>query len=170
MSHGTFCFMSFDGYGWYLSSTAALLYFSWIVHNLVAWLKIKPFLTRRASKTFIGTLCLTIAPTLLQIVNNFLFFNNIRDQYVRVRPFEVLMRLVNTSASAIHVLIGLQRSMVDFRLHSILLCHQDTPQGIGTRTYQRSPSLRHNAASNAPFHYFHRFGCSLERSTKIDCS
>ncbi|ERF70350.1 hypothetical protein EPUS_07615 [Endocarpon pusillum Z07020] len=92
MSHGTFCFMSFDGYGWYLSSTAALLYSSWIVHNLVAWLKIKPFLTKTASNLFVGTLCLTIPPILLQIVNNFLFFNNINDLYVRVRPFEVLMR------------------------------------------------------------------------------
>lgn len=95
MSHGTFCFTSFDGYGWYLSSTAALLYFSWIVHNLVAWLKIRPFLTRRASRIFIGTLCLSVPPIILQIVNNFLFFNNINDLYVKVRPYEVLMRLVD---------------------------------------------------------------------------
>lgn len=98
MSHGTFCFMSFDGYGWWLSSTAAFLYLSWIVHNLVAWFKIRPFLTVRASRIFIGTLCLTVPPTVLQIVNNFLFFNNIADLYVRVRPFEVLMRFVNHPA------------------------------------------------------------------------
>jgi hypothetical protein len=87
--------MSFDGYGWYLSSTAALLYLSWIVHNLVAWLKIKPFLTARASTIFLGTLSLTVAPILFQIVNNFLFFNNIRDLYTKVRPYEVLLRFVN---------------------------------------------------------------------------
>ena len=39
----TFRFMSFGGYGWYLASTAALLYCSWFVHNIVAWIKIKPF-------------------------------------------------------------------------------------------------------------------------------
>ena len=43
MSHGTFCFMSFKGYGWYLSSTATLLYISYVLHNVVAWMKIRPF-------------------------------------------------------------------------------------------------------------------------------
>lgn len=105
MSHGTFCFMSFDGYGWYLSATAALLYLSWIVHNLVAWLKIKPFLTVRASRVFIGTLSLTLGPIILQIVNNFRFFNNINDLYVRVRAYEVLMRLVRVLARALPTLI-----------------------------------------------------------------
>ena len=85
--------MSFKGYGWYLSSTAALLYLSWIVHNLIAWIKIKPFISTRSSQVFTGTLCLTIAPIIFQIVNNFLFFSNIRDTYIKVRPFEVLMRL-----------------------------------------------------------------------------
>lgn len=94
MSHGTFCFMSFDGYGWYLSSTAALLYLSWIVHNLVAWIKIKPFMKKTASRIFIGTLCLTVPPIFLQIVGNFLFFLNIDDMYIKIRPFEVLMRSV----------------------------------------------------------------------------
>jgi hypothetical protein len=97
MSHGTFCFMSFPGYGFYLSSTAALLYLSWIVHNVVAWMKIKPFLKQRASLLFIGSLCLTIPPIILQIFNNFRFFNNINDLYVKVRPYEVIMRSVEAS-------------------------------------------------------------------------
>lgn len=33
LTHGTFCFFDFKGYGWYLSSTAALLYLSYILHN-----------------------------------------------------------------------------------------------------------------------------------------
>jgi hypothetical protein len=60
-------------------------------------MKIKPFLTVVASRIFIGSLCLTFLPIMLQIVNNFLFFNNIHDLYTQVRPFEVLLRSVNDS-------------------------------------------------------------------------
>ena len=103
--HGTFCFMSFDGYGWYLSSTAALLYCSWLIHNLVAWIKIKPFFDdprslfpSRAGKVvgrvYLITLAMTIPPIILQIVCNFLYFNNINDLYTKVRPSEPAFRCV----------------------------------------------------------------------------
>ncbi|KIV90974.1 hypothetical protein PV10_05572 [Exophiala mesophila] len=103
LSHGTFCFMSFDGYGWYLSSTAALLYCSWVVHNVVAWMKIRPFFIDSRSmfkpstglwvkRIYLGTLICTIPPIILQIYNNFRFFNNIDDFYTRVRPYEPLFR------------------------------------------------------------------------------
>ncbi len=95
LSHGTFCFMSFEGYGWYLSATAELLYISTLVHNVVAWLKIRPFLTRRGSIVFIGTFVVTIPPVLFQSINNFLYFNNISDLYTKVRPYEALMRLAD---------------------------------------------------------------------------
>jgi hypothetical protein len=106
MSHGTFCFMSFHGYGWYLSSTAMLLYCSWFIHNLVAWLKIKPFIVSDSAGgslfpattgkwiryVYLGTLCCTIPPIILQITDNFRFFNNLGNLYVRVRPYEPLFR------------------------------------------------------------------------------
>ncbi|KAJ9647014.1 hypothetical protein H2201_007183 [Coniosporium apollinis] len=103
ITHGTFCFMSFDGYGWYLSSTAALLYCSYFLHNVVAWIKIKPFFTdsrslfqpktgKIVSRVYLITLAMTIPPILLQIVNNFRFFNNINDFYREVRPTEPLFR------------------------------------------------------------------------------
>jgi hypothetical protein len=161
--------MSFDGYGWYLSSTAALLYLSWIVHNLVAWLKVKPFLTKTASRIFIGTMSLTVAPIILQIVNNFLFFNNINDLYVKVRPYEVLMRFVTLSAGSGHVLSSTQRSMVDICLHSVLLYHQNTIYRIYPRTYQRTPPLRYHAVGHGFFHHFHNRRCSLEHHTQFDC-
>jgi hypothetical protein len=104
--HGTFCFMSFPGYGWYLSSTAALLYSSWIVHNIVAWIKIKPFfddprslfpssIGKVVGKVYLITLAMTIPPIILQIVCNFLYFNNINDLYTKVRPTEPLFRYVH---------------------------------------------------------------------------
>ncbi|KAK5326663.1 hypothetical protein LTR93_003526 [Exophiala xenobiotica] len=103
LSHGTFCFMSFNGYGWYLSSTAALLYCSWIVHNVVAWMKIRPFFIDSRSmfkpstgkwvrRIYLGTLVCSVPPIILQIYDNFRFFNNISDFYTTVRPYEPLMR------------------------------------------------------------------------------
>ncbi|KAL2836412.1 hypothetical protein BJY01DRAFT_251990 [Aspergillus pseudoustus] len=103
MGHGTFCFFAFKGYGWYLSSTAALLYSSLFMHNVVAWLKIRPFFTGRqpsfAAVTckwvkliYLLTLAMTIPPLIFQIFNNFRFFNNQSRLYERVRPYEILMR------------------------------------------------------------------------------
>ena len=103
MLHGTFCFMAWKGYGWYLSSTAAFLYLSWIIHNTVAWLKIRPFFVEPRSmfqpkvgkwvaRIYITTLCCTVPVILLQIVDNFLFFNNLGERYKYVRPYETLMR------------------------------------------------------------------------------
>jgi hypothetical protein len=103
MSHGTFCFMSFNGYGWYLSATAALLYCSWFIHNIVAWMKVKPFImdggTLFSPKTgqytryvYMATLFCSIGPIILQIYDNFRFFNGYGDFYTRVRPYEPLFR------------------------------------------------------------------------------
>ncbi|EXJ63025.1 hypothetical protein A1O7_03469 [Cladophialophora yegresii CBS 114405] len=104
LSHvGTFCFFGFKGYGWYLSSTAMFLYLSWIIHNIVAWMKIKPFFMDSRSmfkpdtgkwvrRIYLGTLALTVPFICWQIANNFRFFNNINDYYVSVRPYEPLMR------------------------------------------------------------------------------
>jgi hypothetical protein len=103
ITHGTFCFMAFDGYGWYLSSTAMLLYCSYFLHNIVAWIKIRPFFVDPRSlfepktakivrRVYLITLAMTIPPMVLQIVNNFLFFNNISNLYNRIRPAEPLFR------------------------------------------------------------------------------
>lgn len=103
MSHGTFCFMSFDGYGWYLSSTAALLYCSYFTHNVVAWLKIKPFFVgpqasfrpvvcKRVTVVYLTTLAMTAPVMIFQIYNNFRYFNNISRLYEKSRPYEPLYR------------------------------------------------------------------------------
>jgi hypothetical protein len=103
MSHGTFCFMSFHHYGYYLSSTAALLYCSYFTHNVVAWMKIRPFFTgpqpsfaAKYSKwvrwIFLSTLAMTIPVLIFEIYNNFRFFNNKSELYKTVRPYEPLMR------------------------------------------------------------------------------
>lgn len=103
MSHGTFGLMGFRGYGWYLSSTAALLYCSYFIHNVVSWLKIRPFFREPQATfrprtciivrwTYLTTLAMTAPVLIFQIFNNFRYFNNISTLYVKVRPYEPLMR------------------------------------------------------------------------------
>jgi hypothetical protein len=95
--------MSFNGYGYYLSSTAALLYCSYFTHNVVAWMKIKPFFTgdhpsfsprycKWVCWIFLTTLAMTIPALIFEIFNNFRFFNNYSTLYQTVRPYEPLMR------------------------------------------------------------------------------
>lgn len=103
LTHGTFCFFDFKGYGWYLSSTAALLYFSYILHNVVSWLKIRGFFHGKSTifepgfvkwttRIYWSTLILTVPPILFQISDNFRFFNGYGGWYTDVRPYEPLMR------------------------------------------------------------------------------
>ena len=103
MSHGTFCFMSFKGYGWYLSSTATLLYSSYFIHNVVAWLKIRPFFrglqpvfsatyTTWVPRIYLSTLALSVPALIFDIYNNFRYFNNISRLFARVRPYEPFFR------------------------------------------------------------------------------
>ena len=110
--------MDFNGYGWYLSSTAALLYCSWVIHNIVAWIKIRPFFIGQGSffppkvgpkvqTVYLITLALTIPPIILQIFDNFRYFNNINPLYRRVRPYEPLMRdplWIFTNVILLHVI------------------------------------------------------------------
>lgn len=110
--------MNFSGYGWYLSSTAALLYCSWVIHNIVAWIKIRPFFIGqgpffpsrvgpRVQIAYLVTLALTIPPIILQIFDNFRYFNNINPLYQKVRPYEPLFRdpwWVFTNIILLHVI------------------------------------------------------------------
>lgn len=103
MSHGTFCFMDFHGYGWYLSATAMLLYISWIIHNVVAWMKVRPFFIQpggffRAKVgiwvqgIYLYSLALTVPVIAFQIQDNYRFFNNRGGWYTQIRPYEPLFR------------------------------------------------------------------------------
>lgn len=103
MSHGTFCFMSFNGYGYYLASTAALLNCSYFVHNVVAWLKIRPFFYGTQTpfsstfsywvpRIYLTTLALSAPVLIFNIFNIFRFFNNYSRLFATVRPYEPFFR------------------------------------------------------------------------------
>lgn len=92
MAHGTFIFPNPPAYGWYLSITAIGLNISWALHNVVAWMKNRPFLSRRVSRIYIITVMLCWPYWVLEIYANFTYFNNINTIFLKTRPLEPLFR------------------------------------------------------------------------------
>jgi hypothetical protein len=93
MPNGFFMFFNPPVWGWYLSSTVILLIISWNLHNVISWLKNKPFLTKRYNAIYIGTIILVQPYWVLEIYANFTYFN---PPYTRLfsssRPLEALCR------------------------------------------------------------------------------
>lgn len=80
-------------YGWYLSSTATLLFISYQVHNIVSWLKIQPFLPKWGSRLFIYSLLVVQPFWAAETWSNFEYFNNLgSNANIKMRPFEFLVR------------------------------------------------------------------------------
>ncbi|KAJ5984080.1 hypothetical protein N7481_006179 [Penicillium waksmanii] len=92
MAHGTFIFPHEPTYGWYLSVTAIGLNISWVLHNIISWMKIRPFLSRKVSIFYIVTMVLCWPYWILEIYANFTYFNNINDIFLKTRPLEPLFR------------------------------------------------------------------------------
>ncbi|KAH7063457.1 hypothetical protein B0J12DRAFT_707313 [Macrophomina phaseolina] len=92
MFHGTFIFTHEPYYGWYLSCTAIFLNASWSLHNVISWMKSKPFLSRKVSIFYITTVILAQGYWVLEIYANFTFFNNINRIFLKTRPWEALFR------------------------------------------------------------------------------
>ncbi|KAI1855498.1 hypothetical protein JX266_000363 [Neoarthrinium moseri] len=93
LAHGTFIFAPDPVYGWYLSSSATLLFFSYQIHNVVSWLKIRPFLPLWGSRVFIFTLVAVQPFWVAEAWSNFEYFNNLgSDANTKMRPWECLVR------------------------------------------------------------------------------
>ncbi|KAF2853167.1 hypothetical protein T440DRAFT_320050 [Plenodomus tracheiphilus IPT5] len=91
--HGTFIFIEDPYYGWYLSTTATLLFISYFLHNVVSWLKIRPFLPRWGSRLFIISLLCVQPFWVAEAWSNFEYFNTLGSKVnVRMRPWEALVR------------------------------------------------------------------------------
>jgi hypothetical protein len=65
---------------------------SWSLHNAIAWMKVRPFLSRRANQVFLGTLVLAQPFWILEICANFAYFHGNNDLFLRTRPWEALCR------------------------------------------------------------------------------
>lgn len=92
MFQGTFIFPNPPYYGWYLSVGAIFLNASWSMHNVIGWMKNKPFLTRKTSMIYICTVIAVQPYWIVEIVANFLYFNNIHSLFRYTRPYEALFR------------------------------------------------------------------------------
>lgn len=92
MPHGFFIFFNPPVYSWYLSCSAIPLNMSWSLHNIVGWMKNKPFLSRKASLFYLATVILVQPYWVLEIAANFTYFNRINDLFTHTRPFEALCR------------------------------------------------------------------------------
>lgn len=60
--------------------------------NVIAWMKIKPFLSRPISYAFIGTVILAQPYWILEIYANFAYFHGVNDLFLKTRPWEALCR------------------------------------------------------------------------------
>ncbi|KAF1844581.1 uncharacterized protein K460DRAFT_404870 [Cucurbitaria berberidis CBS 394.84] len=89
---GFWLFFKSPVHAWWLSVAAILLNASWSLHNVIAWMKIKPFLSKPVSYIFIGTVILAQPYWVLEIYANFAYFHGVNDLFLRTRPWEALCR------------------------------------------------------------------------------
>ncbi|KAL3476947.1 hypothetical protein BJX99DRAFT_132721 [Aspergillus californicus] len=90
--HGTWIFSKEPIYGWHLSTSAIGLNVSWTLHNIIAWMKNRPFLSRKVSAFYITTVLLVQPYWVLEIYANFTYFNNVNKIFLTTRPLEPLFR------------------------------------------------------------------------------
>ncbi|WZH45786.1 uncharacterized protein QYS62_006854 [Fusarium acuminatum] len=91
--NGFFTFFDPPAWGWYLSSTAIFLIISWNLHNVIAWIKNKPFLSKRNNYIYIGTIILVQPYWVLEIYANFAYFNSSNNHlFSSTRPLEAVCR------------------------------------------------------------------------------
>lgn len=80
-------------YGWWLSTAAIGLHASTQLHSVIAWMKVRPFMSKRASRIFIGTVLLVQPYWILEIFATFTYFNNINSWlFPKTRPIECAFR------------------------------------------------------------------------------
>ena len=79
-------------HAWWLSVAAIFLNASWSLHNIIAWMKIKPFFSKPLSYVFIGTVILAQPYWVLEIYANFAYFHGVNQLFLDTRPYEALCR------------------------------------------------------------------------------
>ncbi|KNG45675.1 hypothetical protein TW65_07569 [Stemphylium lycopersici] len=89
---GFWLFFPSPVHAWWLSVAAIFLNASWLLHNVIAWMKIKPFLSKPVSYVFIGTVILALPYWILEIYANFAYFHGVNKLFLDTRPYEALCR------------------------------------------------------------------------------
>ncbi|KAI4621454.1 uncharacterized protein J4E87_006671 [Alternaria ethzedia] len=89
---GFWLFFPSPVHAWWLSVAAIFLNASWSLHNVIAWMKIKPFLSKPVSYIFIGTVVLVQPYWVVEIYANFAYFHGVNKIFLKTRPYEALCR------------------------------------------------------------------------------
>ncbi|EUC33681.1 hypothetical protein COCVIDRAFT_85407 [Bipolaris victoriae FI3] len=89
---GFWLFFPTPVHAWWLSVAAIFLNASWSLHNVIAWMKIKPFFSKPTSYIFIGTIILAQPYWILEIYANFAYFHGVNRLFLSTRPYEALCR------------------------------------------------------------------------------
>jgi hypothetical protein len=89
---GFYLFFDNPVHAWWLSVSAIFLNASWSLHNVIAWMKIKPFLPKSVSYAFIGSIILVQPYWIAEIYANFAYFHGVNKIFLRTRPWEALCR------------------------------------------------------------------------------
>ncbi|KAH7117746.1 hypothetical protein B0J11DRAFT_442119 [Dendryphion nanum] len=89
---GFWLFFNPPVYAWWLSVSAIFLNASWSLHNVIAWMKIKPFLSRPISLLYIWTVILAQPYWIVEIYANFAYFHGHNRLFEKTRPWEALCR------------------------------------------------------------------------------
>ncbi|KAL1597733.1 hypothetical protein SLS60_008219 [Paraconiothyrium brasiliense] len=89
---GFWLFLPSPIYSWWLSVGGILLDASWSLHNVIAWLKVAPFLQRRTSQAFICTLVLAQLYWIMEVYANIAYFHGWNNLFLKTRPWEALCR------------------------------------------------------------------------------
>ncbi|KAF1363894.1 hypothetical protein EJ07DRAFT_101433 [Lizonia empirigonia] len=89
---GFYLFFNSPVHAWWLSVSAIFLNASWSLHNVIAWMKIKPFLSKPVSYLYIGSIILVQPYWVAEIYANFAYFHGVNTIFLRTRPWEALCR------------------------------------------------------------------------------
>jgi hypothetical protein len=89
---GFWLFFPSPVHAWWLSVAAIFLNASWSLHNVIAWMKIKPFFPKSVSYIFIWTVIMAQAYWIVEIYANFAYFHGVNKLFLHTRPYEALCR------------------------------------------------------------------------------
>lgn len=89
---GFFIIFSPPVYAWWLNIAGIFLDASWSLHNVIAWIKLKPFLSKRVSYVFIWTVAIAQLFWVWETYASFAYFHNVNTYFMKTRPYEALFR------------------------------------------------------------------------------
>ncbi len=86
-------FLPYPYYGFWIGVGGIFLNTSWSLHNVISWMKNRPFLSQKASMFYIGTVGIAQVYWVVEMTAVFLYFTNHNDNlFPKTRPYEPLFR------------------------------------------------------------------------------